>query len=147
MLIAFDPGRSTGVAYQREPNGPIFTYTIKWEDRFKKLEELLERLPADTKMFVEEYRIFNSTTATSHIDTVLWGPEMISLLRYLAYRKGFTITWLRPAIKSQWPMTRVRERYTLADQLERTEHARDAIKLLCAGLAQEGIVKPENVKE
>lgn len=147
MKIAFDPGKSTGVAYIKDETANMHTFTITWEKRFKRIDELLEKIPAGTQMFVEEYRIFNAAAAHSHIDQVLWGPEMISLLRYLAYRKNLEIVWLRPAVKAQWSMERVRSTYTIVPQSIITEHARDAAKLLAAGLAGQGVVKPEFVKE
>lgn len=131
MIIAFDPGTTTGVAWieNGEFHGEQFTETELYEN----IDEWCERIGHAR---IEQFVI---NAATIRKTVVYDSLYLIGYLRYCAWRCGFEISFSKPAdVMSSFPDAALKR----ADMFTKGKpHANDAARHLAHFLVKNGFVK------
>lgn len=98
MIIAIDPGYTTGFIASRNPidgkNFDVFApHEIKWADRFSMGTIFSTYRNEIETVIVEEFRIFNNKkTIGSQIDNPLWSVQVMGIIDAQLYEWGILET-------------------------------------------------------
>jgi hypothetical protein len=89
LLIAFDPGATSGVCVGQHISGKSFkivnSLEITWPDRFKIFNLLYANRTTITAIVIEEFRLFaNKTTLNSQINSEMPSSRVIGIIELSA---------------------------------------------------------------
>lgn len=89
LIIAFDPGATTGMCIGQHIAGKKFTVVnsleIPWKDRFKIFNLLYSNRTKITALVIEEFRLFaNKTTLNSQINSEMPSARIIGIIELSA---------------------------------------------------------------
>lgn len=104
LIIAFDPGLTSGVCIAQHTSGKQFkvvnSLEIAWNDRFKIFNLLYSNRTKITAIVIEEFRLFaNKTTLNSQINSEMPSSRIIGIIELSAALCKLTscITFQTPA--------------------------------------------------
>ena len=89
LILAFDPGKTSGVCCVSHLSGRAFTisasFEVQWQDRFKIFNLIYVNKASIKSIIIEEYRLFsNALTLKSQIGSDIPSAQVIGIIELSA---------------------------------------------------------------